>query len=89
MVLILSEDLDYVRPRSTAASMGASAESPANISLAPLNPLFIQYQLGLASSGGITQTTITTDSAVCPHQLTSPVLWTTHLRCARWLSTCL
>jgi len=30
MVLILSEDLDYVTPRSAAASMGASAESPAD-----------------------------------------------------------
>jgi len=87
MVLILSEDLDYVTPRSAAVSMGASAESLADISLAPLNPLFIQYQQGLTSSRAVTQANSTTDSAVYLHPLTSPALWTTYLCCARWIST--
>jgi len=56
MVLILFEDLGYVTPRSAAVSIGASAESPVDISLALLNPLFIQYQLGLTSSRAVTQT---------------------------------
>ena len=56
MALILFEDLDYVTPRSAAASMGASTESPADIKLTPLNPLFIQCQLGLTSSRAVTQT---------------------------------
>jgi len=56
MALILFEDLHYVTPRSAAVSTGASAESPVDISLAALNPLLIQYQLGLTSSRAVTQT---------------------------------
>jgi C1A family cysteine protease len=55
-VLALFGALAHNASPNAVASMGLSAESPASISLAPLNPLFIQYQQDLVSSRGITQT---------------------------------